>query len=120
MAGVVFEGDREHACQGQAVRSVSFPSVRVVDILGSCRLTWTLDCLVMQTGRSIRFTDPKLLPKPILAPVTYPQLLWKHSVNVNDQILKFYVDSIVPDITKTLGEVRRPSPTPSSQRGAIG
>ena len=52
------------------------------------------------------FTDPALLPKPILAPVTYPELLWKHSVNVNDQILKFYVDQIIPDITKTLGEVR--------------
>lgn len=51
------------------------------------------------------FTDPKLLPKPILEPVIYPELLWKHSVNVNDQILKFYVDSIVPEITKTLGEV---------------
>lgn len=37
--------------------------------------------------------------------MTYPELLWKHSVNVNDQILKFYVDQIIPDITKTLGEV---------------
>lgn len=52
------------------------------------------------------FTNPELLPKPILAPVTYPRLLWKHAVNVNDQILKFYVESIVPDITRTLGEVR--------------
>ena len=53
------------------------------------------------------FTDPKLLPKPILASVTYPELLWKHDINVNNQILQFYIDSIVPDITKTLGEVRR-------------
>uniref|UniRef100_V5F151 Chorismate mutase n=2 Tax=Kalmanozyma brasiliensis (strain GHG001) TaxID=1365824 RepID=V5F151_KALBG len=50
------------------------------------------------------FTNPELLPTPILAPVTYPQLLWKHAVNVNDQIMKFYVESIVPGITRTLGE----------------
>ena len=55
------------------------------------------------------FTDPKLLPKPILAPVTYPELLCKHDVNVNDQILKFYTEQIIPDITKTLGEVSCPT-----------
>lgn len=51
------------------------------------------------------FTDPTLLPKPVLAPVKYPELLWKHEVNVNDQIMEFYVNEIVPDITKTLGIV---------------
>ncbi|PWY98731.1 chorismate mutase [Testicularia cyperi] len=50
------------------------------------------------------FTDPKLLPKPILAPVQYPSLLWPHDVNVNDQIMKFYVDEILPNITRSLGQ----------------
>ncbi|EPQ25731.1 uncharacterized protein PFL1_06725 [Pseudozyma flocculosa PF-1] len=50
------------------------------------------------------FTSPELLPKPVLEPVTYPKLLWPHKVNVNDKILQFYIDDIVPTITRNLGE----------------
>ncbi|KAN0061865.1 chorismate mutase aro7 [Thecaphora frezii] len=50
------------------------------------------------------FTSPELLPKPVLESVEYPNLLWPHNVNVNDKILKFYIEDIVPTITKNLGE----------------
>ncbi len=54
------------------------------------------------------FTDPKLLPEPILPPVEYPHLLWPsnngHRINENKRIFKFYVSSIVPTICKRHGE----------------
>lgn len=46
------------------------------------------------------FTEPKLLPEPILPPVTYPKLLYPHGINVNDRILKHYAEVIVPTITR--------------------
>ncbi|KAK1923164.1 chorismate mutase [Papiliotrema laurentii] len=51
------------------------------------------------------FTPIERLPKPIIAAQEYPTLLHKPaashpSVNVNDKILKFYVDRIVPGVTK--------------------
>lgn len=45
------------------------------------------------------FTAPELLPAPILPPVTYPRLLYPHSINVNRQIYEHYRDAIVPAIT---------------------
>lgn len=50
------------------------------------------------------FTSIDLLPKPVLQPVEYPNLLWPHQVNVNDRILKYYTQEIVPNITRSLGE----------------
>lgn len=50
------------------------------------------------------FTDPSLLPTPILPPVAYSPLLWpgnsSHGINVNQQIYDFYVSKIVPVICK--------------------
>jgi chorismate mutase len=51
------------------------------------------------------FTPISKLPQPMIAIQEYPPLLHPQSTshpstNVNDRILKFYVDTIVPAITK--------------------
>ncbi|KAK4047639.1 chorismate mutase aro7 [Microbotryomycetes sp. JL201] len=48
------------------------------------------------------FTPRSQLPEPILPPLDYPTLLYPNSVNVNDQILEFYINSVVPVITKSI------------------
>lgn len=51
------------------------------------------------------FTPLAQLPKPILPPLNYPPLLYGPSakaINVNPQIMKFYVNLVVPTITKTV------------------
>ncbi|CEQ40209.1 SPOSA6832_01811, partial [Sporobolomyces salmonicolor] len=51
------------------------------------------------------FTARSLLPAPILPPLSYPPLLYDPThVNVNPQILRFYIDEIVPSITKAVTE----------------
>lgn len=46
------------------------------------------------------FTNLNLLPKPILPLLQYPQtLLHKNDVNLNQQLLKFYTEEIIPRIT---------------------
>ncbi|KAH9854641.1 chorismate mutase [Lenzites betulinus] len=46
------------------------------------------------------FTDPAELPPPILQPFPHPPLLYPNKVNVNASILSFYVQAIVPRITR--------------------
>ncbi|EIW59458.1 chorismate mutase [Trametes versicolor FP-101664 SS1] len=46
------------------------------------------------------FTDPADLPPPILKPFPHPTILYPNKVNVNASILSFYVQSIVPRITR--------------------
>lgn len=46
------------------------------------------------------FTDYKLLPEPILPAIQYPATLHPNSINVNNRILRFYVDTIIPAITR--------------------
>ncbi|KAH9891599.1 chorismate mutase [Cubamyces lactineus] len=46
------------------------------------------------------FTDPKELPPPILKPFPHPPILHPNQVNVNASILSFYVQHIVPRITR--------------------
>ncbi|KAI0822235.1 chorismate mutase [Trametes gibbosa] len=46
------------------------------------------------------FTDPAALPPPILKPFPHPTILYPNKVNVNPSILSFYVQSIVPRITR--------------------
>ncbi|KAK4051747.1 chorismate mutase aro7 [Microbotryomycetes sp. JL221] len=46
------------------------------------------------------FTPRSQLPEPILPPLSYPTLLYPNSVNVNPQILDFYINQVVPTITK--------------------
>lgn len=40
------------------------------------------------------------LSKPILPPLNYPKLLHPNNVNVNDKIKQFYINKIIPGITK--------------------
>ena len=40
---------------------------------------------------------------PVLNPQTYPTLLYKHTINVNQQIKQFYIGEVVPAITKNMG-----------------
>lgn len=40
------------------------------------------------------------LPKPVLPPLSFPQILYPNSVNVNPSILSFYTCAIVPRITR--------------------
>lgn len=54
------------------------------------------------------FTDPVILPEPILPPINYPNILYERSiVNVNDQIYRHYRDELVPSLTKRFGQVRK-------------
>ena len=46
------------------------------------------------------FTPTEKLAKPILPPLTYPRLLHPNNVNVNQKILHFYTQRIVPAITR--------------------
>uniref|UniRef100_A0A0K3CMF1 chorismate mutase n=1 Tax=Rhodotorula toruloides TaxID=5286 RepID=A0A0K3CMF1_RHOTO len=51
------------------------------------------------------FTPRSQLPDPILPPLSYPPLLHDPtSLNVNPRILSFYINSIVPAITRTVTE----------------
>ncbi|BGP17910.1 hypothetical protein JCM10213_003917 [Rhodosporidiobolus nylandii] len=51
------------------------------------------------------FTPRSSLPTPILPPLDYPPLLHDPThLNVNPQILRFYIDSIVPAITRKVTE----------------
>jgi chorismate mutase len=53
-----------------------------------------------------RYTSPdeysftSNLPTPVLPPISFPAILHKNSVNVNDEILKVYVNDIVPAVCK--------------------
>ncbi|KAI0768987.1 chorismate mutase [Trametes elegans] len=46
------------------------------------------------------FTDPAELPPPILKPFPHPPILHPNTINVNASILSFYVQHIVPRITR--------------------
>ena len=46
------------------------------------------------------FTPRHLLPEPLLPALQYPRILHPNSINVNDRIFNFYVNQIVPAITK--------------------
>ncbi|ORY83485.1 chorismate mutase [Leucosporidium creatinivorum] len=50
------------------------------------------------------FTPSHLLPTPILPPLDYPPLLYPNTINVNPTILAFYINSVVPTITKIVTE----------------
>ncbi|KAI9058283.1 chorismate mutase [Trametes sanguinea] len=46
------------------------------------------------------FTDINELPPPILKPTPHPPILYPNKINVNKSILSFYVQHIVPRITR--------------------
>ncbi|CAI5756854.1 unnamed protein product [Candida verbasci] len=49
---------------------------------------------------------PQKILSPILPPINYPKILADYSdeINVNDEIMKFYVNEIVPQISCSLGD----------------
>jgi chorismate mutase len=40
---------------------------------------------------------PGALQRPMLQPLSYPQILWKNDVNVNPEILKSYREKVLPE-----------------------
>ncbi len=46
------------------------------------------------------FTDISELPSPILKPFPHPPILHPNKINVNASILSFYIQAIVPRITR--------------------
>ena len=62
-----------------------------------CQLTRTL-----RSPDEHPFTPYSQLPTPILPPLDYPPLLYPNDINVNSTILKFYITSVVPTITRTV------------------
>lgn len=44
------------------------------------------------------FAPPSILPRPILAPLDYPETLRRNSLNVNDRVESVYRDYILPGI----------------------
>ncbi|KAG6846238.1 hypothetical protein H0H93_015116, partial [Arthromyces matolae] len=57
------------------------------------------------------FTSPSDLPKPVLPPLSFPNILYPNNVNANPSILSFYTRAIVPRITRratlTLSTLKR-------------
>ena len=52
---------------------------------------------------------PNELKTPILPPINYPQILAKYSdeINVNSDIMKFYVEEIVPQVSCKEGDQKK-------------
>lgn len=46
------------------------------------------------------FTPETQLAKPILPPLNYPRLLYPNNVNVTGEIKNFYINAIIPAITR--------------------
>jgi chorismate mutase len=46
------------------------------------------------------FADPSLLPSPILPPLAFPPTLKANDINVNRTIYQWYVETVLPSITR--------------------
>ncbi|KAJ3407209.1 chorismate mutase [Chytriomyces confervae] len=46
------------------------------------------------------FTSPDKLPKPVLPPLKFPQLLCPNDININNTIKQIYVEKIIPSLCK--------------------
>lgn len=58
-----------------------------------------------ETPEEYPFTPIEQLPKPILPPLTYPEVLFQPAVvNANSRIWTWYRDDVVPAITRRYGE----------------
>ncbi|OJT15249.1 hypothetical protein TRAPUB_8171 [Trametes pubescens] len=80
----------------KAYRRGEFQELKDIGFNGS----W-LDWFLKETDpEEYPFTDPAELPPPILKPFPHPTILYPNKVNVNASILSFYVQSIVPRITR--------------------
>lgn len=85
-----------------------FASVLHHDGFNSSWLAWLLRETEMSHAKIRRYDSPdehpftprSQLPSPILPPLSYPALLYPNHINVNDQILKFYTQTVVPVITR--------------------
>lgn len=69
-------------------------------------LEWFLKETEIFHAKARRYTSPDEypftsdLPKPVLPPLSFPQILYPNTVNVNPSILSFYTCAIVPRITR--------------------
>ena len=52
---------------------------------------------------------PRSIENSILPPINYPKILAKYSdeINVNSEIMKFYVDEIVPQVSCGQGDQKK-------------
>jgi chorismate mutase len=85
-----------------------FASVLHHDGFTSSWLAWLLRETEMSHAKIRRYDSPdehpftprNQLPTPILPPLSYPALLYPNDINVNDKIVKFYTEAVVPVITR--------------------
>ncbi|KAJ7784518.1 chorismate mutase [Mycena metata] len=83
----------------------AFPELAAVGFQGSW-LEWFLKETETFHAKARRYTSPDEypftanLPDPILPPLKFPNILYPNSVNANPSILSFYIEKIVPRITR--------------------
>ncbi|KAJ7644166.1 chorismate mutase [Roridomyces roridus] len=83
----------------------AFPELTATGFQGSW-LDWFLKETETFHAKARRYTSPDEypftadLPKPVLPPLEYPEILYPNSVNANASILSFYTRTIVPRITR--------------------
>lgn len=75
-------------------------------IQNSSFLTYFMHEMECVHSKVRRYTSPdeypftRNLPEPVLPPLKFPSVLYRNSVNVNDEILKVYINDIVPAVCK--------------------
>ena len=85
----------------------AFPELREKEHWTGSWLAWSLkatEAWHAKLGRWLApdehpFTPLDQLPEPVLAPNDYPEILHPHHVNVTHEIVQFYTQDIVPQIT---------------------
>lgn len=85
----------------------AFPELREKEHWTGSWLAWSLratEAWHAKLGRWLApdehpFTPLDQLPEPVLAPNDYPEILHPHRVNVTHEIVQFYTQDIVPQIT---------------------
>lgn len=90
---MVLEGDRVHArCVGQPDSRSTHPLTLCGTIAAKVRR--------FESPDEHPFTPETQLAKPILPPLNYPRLLYPNNVNVTSKIKDFYINAIIPAITR--------------------
>ena len=101
----------------------AFPELREKEHWTGSWLAWSLratEAWHAKLGRWLApdehpFTPLDQLPEPVLAPNDYPEILHPHRVNVTHEIVQFYTQDIVPQIT-----IREGRPLNDRQYGSSG
>jgi len=84
----------------------AFPEIKQLDFDGSW-LEWFLQETESFHAKARRYTSPDEypftanLPPPVIKPISFPEILYPNTVNVNPSVLSFYTRQIVPRITKS-------------------